>query len=103
MQNYLIFTVWQLNLCGPLAATLINKNLEICVQAFRWPNIITLQKKMGANLNELPTLTVIDIRKQTDISVASYTNFPVALVNDHVVRVSIMTEPYFWHLHPNSD
>lgn len=33
----------------------------------------------------------------------SYDNRPVAHVNDHVVRMSIMTEPYFWHRHPNSD
>ena len=23
--------------------------------------------------------------------------------NDHVVRISRMTEPYFWHFHPDSD
>jgi hypothetical protein len=25
------------------------------------------------------------------------------LVNDHSVLISMMTEPYFWHYHPNSD
>ena len=25
----------------------------------------------------------------------------VAVVNDHVVRLSVMTEPFGWHLHPN--
>lgn len=34
---------------------------------------------------------------------ATYDNRPIASVNDHVVRLSIMTEPYFWHRHPNSD
>jgi mannose-6-phosphate isomerase-like protein (cupin superfamily) len=34
---------------------------------------------------------------------ARYANRPIATVNDHVVRLSIMTEPYFWHQHPNSD
>ena len=58
---------------------------------------------MDIELNEIPPLTVIDIHQQTDISQAPYTNFPLTLVNDHVVRVSIMTEPFFWHLHPNSD
>ena len=33
----------------------------------------------------------------------NYKNFPVSLVNDHVIRMSVMTEPYYWHLHPNSD
>jgi len=33
----------------------------------------------------------------------SYDNHPVAAVNDHVIRISIMTEPYHWHFHPNSD
>ena len=33
----------------------------------------------------------------------SYDNRPVARVNDHVVRISVMTGPYHWHSHPNSD
>jgi mannose-6-phosphate isomerase-like protein (cupin superfamily) len=33
----------------------------------------------------------------------SYDNHAVANVNDHVVRISTMTRPYHWHLHPNSD
>ncbi len=32
-----------------------------------------------------------------------YFNQVLTQVNDHVVRISIMSEPYFWHLHPNSD
>jgi mannose-6-phosphate isomerase-like protein (cupin superfamily) len=52
-------------------------------------------------MENLP-LTVIDVATITnEINVA--TNLPLALVNDHVVRVSVMTEPYFWHFHPNSD
>ncbi|RYU87978.1 cupin domain-containing protein [Mucilaginibacter terrigena] len=47
-------------------------------------------------------LTVIDIA-QTAVTNNVYTNIPVAVVNDHVVRMSVMTEPYFWHLHPDSD
>ncbi|MCU1222135.1 MAG: Cupin 2 conserved barrel domain protein [Edaphobacter sp.] len=30
-------------------------------------------------------------------------NHPVAFVNDHVVRISTMTEAYYWHCHPDSD
>lgn len=33
----------------------------------------------------------------------TYDNHPIASVNDHVVRISTMTQPYHWHCHPNSD
>lgn len=33
----------------------------------------------------------------------SYSNFVVADVNDHVVRISVMTEAFYWHRHPDSD
>jgi mannose-6-phosphate isomerase-like protein (cupin superfamily) len=32
-----------------------------------------------------------------------YDNHPVATVNDHVIRLSVMTEEYHWHCHPDSD
>jgi mannose-6-phosphate isomerase-like protein (cupin superfamily) len=32
-----------------------------------------------------------------------YANVVLSRTNDHVVRISRMTEPYFWHLHPDSD
>lgn len=32
-----------------------------------------------------------------------YDNHPIAKINDHVVGISAMTEPYHWHFHPNSD
>ncbi|HEY4325636.1 MAG TPA: cupin domain-containing protein [Mucilaginibacter sp.] len=51
---------------------------------------------------ENPPLTIIDIKAITD-KINVPTNLPLALVNDHVMRVSVMTEPYFWHFHPNSD
>jgi len=51
---------------------------------------------------DTPHLTLIDIAQQATTNQA-YTNIPVAVVNDHVVRMSVMTEPYFWHLHPDSD
>jgi mannose-6-phosphate isomerase-like protein (cupin superfamily) len=44
---------------------------------------------------------VIDIAQNAATDV--YKNIPIALVNDHVVRLSVMTEAYLWHLHPNSD
>lgn len=48
------------------------------------------------------TLTVIDLRERTSLQTA-YANFPLTTVNDHVVKVSIMTEDFYWHYHPNSD
>jgi mannose-6-phosphate isomerase-like protein (cupin superfamily) len=50
-----------------------------------------------------PPLTVIDVEQVTATTTGRYVNLPLTLVNDHVVRVSVMTEPYYWHLHPNSD
>ncbi|WP_250536194.1 cupin domain-containing protein [Caballeronia sp. AZ10_KS36] len=32
-----------------------------------------------------------------------YLNRIVATVNDHEVHISVMTSPYEWHLHPDSD
>ncbi|GAB4022120.1 cupin domain-containing protein [Spirosoma koreense] len=48
------------------------------------------------------SLTPIDIRALTQ-AVTTYANFSLATVNDHVVKVSVMTENYFWHYHPDSD
>jgi len=47
-------------------------------------------------------LTIIDILEIAKTRV-SYFNQSLTIVNDHVVRVSVMTEPFYWHLHPNSD
>ena len=33
----------------------------------------------------------------------NYDNHPIARVNDHEVRISTMTEAYYWHCHPDSD
>ncbi|MXV16774.1 cupin domain-containing protein [Pedobacter sp. HMF7056] len=32
-----------------------------------------------------------------------YTNKVLTRVNDHVIRVSVMTKEFYWHYHPNSD
>jgi mannose-6-phosphate isomerase-like protein (cupin superfamily) len=49
------------------------------------------------------TLTILDIHQQTEAVNSPYANFPLTRVNDHVIRVAIMTEPFYWHMHPNSD
>ena len=50
----------------------------------------------------IPPLTIIDIQQETQ-DIGSYKNIPVSLINDHVIRLSVMTEPFYWHYHPNSD
>jgi mannose-6-phosphate isomerase-like protein (cupin superfamily) len=52
---------------------------------------------MTGKLPEIITL------ESESASKASYDNHPIATTNDHVVRMSVMTQPYHWHLHPNSD
>lgn len=52
--------------------------------------------------NPVP-LTIVDLKENASGYDSGITNFPVSLVNDHVVRISIMTEDFRWHLHPNSD
>ncbi|RBQ11516.1 cupin domain-containing protein [Pedobacter miscanthi] len=54
-------------------------------------------------MNEtIPQLTVIDIEQET-AGICSYKNIPLSFFNDHVVRVGVMTEPFYWHYHPNID
>lgn len=47
-------------------------------------------------------LQVVDLQQEAAVT-APYLNLPVAMAEDHVVRLSVMTEPYFWHYHPNSE
>ena len=49
---------------------------------------------------KLPEITTLASESSSE---ASYDNHPIAKVNDHVVRISVMTQPFHWHLHPNSD
>jgi mannose-6-phosphate isomerase-like protein (cupin superfamily) len=52
---------------------------------------------MAGTLPEIVTL------RSESSSDTNYDNHPIAKINDHVVRISAMTQPYFWHFHPNSD
>jgi mannose-6-phosphate isomerase-like protein (cupin superfamily) len=47
--------------------------------------------------------SVIDLMQKVKELSGKYENSVLSVVNDHVIRISLMTEPYFWHLHPNSD
>jgi mannose-6-phosphate isomerase-like protein (cupin superfamily) len=49
----------------------------------RLPEIITLESESSAHFG--------------------YDNHPITKINDHVVRIATMTEPFHWHFHPNSD
>ncbi len=48
----------------------------------------------------LPEVITLKAESSTQLG---YDNHPIAKINDHVVRIATMTEPYHWHLHPNSD
>jgi mannose-6-phosphate isomerase-like protein (cupin superfamily) len=51
---------------------------------------------------EPTALTIIDFRQRIS-GAGAYFNDILTRFNDQVVRVGVMTQPYFWHLHPNSD
>ncbi len=53
-------------------------------------------------MTNINALNIIDILQLTN-GVNDYANFPVTQVNDHMIRTSVMTESFYWHLHPNSD
>ena len=48
-------------------------------------------------------MNVIDLMQKAKELSGNYQNVVLSNINDHVVRIALMTEPYFWHLHPNSD
>jgi mannose-6-phosphate isomerase-like protein (cupin superfamily) len=51
----------------------------------------------------LAPLNFVDLMQRAQELSGKYENVVIARINDHVVRMSLMTEPYFWHSHPNSD
>jgi mannose-6-phosphate isomerase-like protein (cupin superfamily) len=48
-------------------------------------------------------MEIIDVGLKAQELSETYENVVLSQTNDHVVRISRMTEPYFWHLHPDSD
>jgi mannose-6-phosphate isomerase-like protein (cupin superfamily) len=48
-------------------------------------------------------MSVIDLMQKMKALSSNIENVILSAINDHVVRISMMTEGYFRHLHPNSD
>jgi mannose-6-phosphate isomerase-like protein (cupin superfamily) len=46
---------------------------------------------------------VVDLTQAAARVSGAYANFVLSTVDDHVVRMSVMTEPFYWHRHPDSD
>jgi mannose-6-phosphate isomerase-like protein (cupin superfamily) len=42
---------------------------------------------------------IIDTRLLAASVTRDYDNRPIATTDDHVVRMGVMTQPYFWHRH----
>jgi mannose-6-phosphate isomerase-like protein (cupin superfamily) len=51
----------------------------------------------------LSATDIIDLNQLIQNAPDSYKNTALTEVNNHVVRMGVMTEDYFWHYHPNSD
>jgi len=57
--------------------------------------------KPGGELQKMELPEVVTL--MLEVSSSKYDNHALAHVNDHVVRISTMTDAYDWHSHPNSD
>jgi len=49
---------------------------------------------------QLPEVVTLIAESATHLG---HDNHPIAKINDHVVRIATMSEPYHRHFHPNSD
>jgi mannose-6-phosphate isomerase-like protein (cupin superfamily) len=49
------------------------------------------------------TPAVIDPAKLSGAIKELYDNRSLSHINDHEIRMSVMTEPFAWHFHPDSD
>jgi mannose-6-phosphate isomerase-like protein (cupin superfamily) len=58
------------------------------------------KRRMNVVAGAIPT--IVNFKSESNVEFR-YDNHPIAHFNDHVVRIAIMTEPYRWHFHPNSD
>ena len=51
----------------------------------------------------MDTIGKINLHEEATRVASDWENFPLADVNDHVVRLSVMTRDFHWHRHANSD
>jgi peroxiredoxin len=60
---------------------------------------------LRAHPRTAPTVqeVVIDLAHAAADVGGDYANFALTTVDDHVVRMSVMTEPFYWHRHPGCD
>ena len=51
----------------------------------------------------MKNIAKVDLRREAASVKDAWKNWPLAQVNDHVVRISVMTRDFHWHRHSNSD
>ena len=51
----------------------------------------------------ISSLNLIDLIEYHKAITDAYANHVLTHVNNHVMRISVMTEDFCWHYHPNSD
>ena len=50
-----------------------------------------------------PALAVVDLKREASSVAQAYKNFVVLNVNNHCLRLAVMTGEFRWHHHPRSD
>src|SRR3954466_13339227 len=51
----------------------------------------------------MTNITKVDLKQQASSVADDWKNWVLTNVNDHVVRISVMTRDFHWHRHTNSD
>jgi mannose-6-phosphate isomerase-like protein (cupin superfamily) len=65
------------------------------------PTTLRIRQIAGQKMHNSPS-EIINLASEFGTS-NEYDNHSIAKVNDHEIRISTMTEAYFWHRHPDSD
>lgn len=60
-------------------------------------------KAHAADMSEATALQLIDPLALSRLIGEPYHNHSLATINDHEIRMSVMTEQFRWHHHPDSD
>ena len=51
----------------------------------------------------MTSITKIDLQREASSASGDWKNWVLANVNDHVVRIGVMSRDFHWHRHSNSD